>query len=63
VQTERFGCNGAKPFGAVKARKLLGGEKCTLSDQQLSGLVEQLAALADVTVCAFVEQKNRDTSF
>jgi hypothetical protein len=55
VQTERFGCNGAKPFSAVKARKLLGGEKCTLSDQQLSEVIEQLVALADVTVCAFVE--------
>jgi len=63
VQIERLECKEAKSFSDVKARKLLGEEKCTLSNQQLSGLREQLVALADVVVCAFVEQKNRGTSF
>jgi hypothetical protein len=52
VQTERLDSNGGKPFSAVKARKLLGGEKCTLSNQQLSEVIGQLVALADVMVCA-----------
>jgi hypothetical protein len=32
---------------------LLGGEKCTLSNQQLSEVIGQLVALADVMVCSF----------
>jgi hypothetical protein len=63
VQTERLEREGRQISALFKARKLLGGEKCTLSDQQLSGLKEQLVALADVVVCAFVEQKKRDASF
>jgi hypothetical protein len=62
VQTERLDCKGANSFSGIKARKLLGGES-TLGDQQLSVLKEQLVALADVVVCAFVEQKRRDASF
>jgi hypothetical protein len=36
VQTERLECNEGKPFSAVKARKLLDGEKCTLSEALVS---------------------------
>lgn len=62
LQTGRFDHYEAEQFSIAKARKLLGAD-CMLSDQQLSELIGQLVALADVVVCAFLEQrKNRKTA-
>jgi hypothetical protein len=58
VQKERFDCSGAERVSIARARKLLGGEACTLSDQELSAQIRELVALADVAVCAFEEQRN-----
>lgn len=61
VHSERYDCDGAGRLSIDKARKLL-GKDCTLSDQQLSELIEGFVALADAGVHAFVEQRKRRKS-
>jgi hypothetical protein len=58
VQTGRFDNNESGRLSSYRLRKLL-GENCTLDNTQLEALTEELCALADFTVTAFVEQRKR----